>query len=403
MNAISKNFRGKRDIAFYVVALLITTHVSLFYGFPDEVKIGAGLLLIILFLFIGSAQSLLLAISLALFTLVLNIGIHATGLEQSLYYRPHEILKFHLPDFGGVYKPNTQFSMHQPFGDIQATENIGIMEPHEITYQTDGIGFRNPSDYHGQQLVLVGDSFIAGVTDTQSCIVTEWLRREHQLDTYNLGHPGDMEEYVTRIKAFRKRYGDNFHALLFVFEGNDFNSPYTGKGEPRHGLFKRYTKAFRHTSVWRYTHSLYLRSIKSRSNEVGAKVKVIGGQPVGFYKQDLAAVGNYTPLMENHLHFVAALQEIKPVVTQIFFIPTKYRVYGQWISPAPLPNEQWNYLAAAAKQVGIPIYDLTPALQAEAARLLPQKQYVFWRDDTHWNCNGMRVAANEVVHVLNLR
>jgi hypothetical protein len=401
MNVIKKNLSNKRGLVLYLIAFLVTSHVFLFYGFPDVAKIVAGLLLAILFLFIGGAQALLLAISLAVFTLLLNAGIHFAGLERSLYYRPHELLKSNDPDFGDVYKPNTQFSMYAPFNDIQAMENVGIIEPHEIFYHTDEIGFRNPSNYHGQQLVLVGDSFIAGVTDTQSCILTEWLRREHQLDTYNLGHPGGMDDYVNRIKAFRQRYGDNFRVLLFVFESNDFDSPYTGKALSKPSMTKRYSSVFRTTSLWRYSRSLYLRGVKSKSSKVAVKVKTIGGQPVAFYKQDLAAIGNYTPLVENRIHFVAALNEIKPVVSQIFFIPAKYRVYSQWISKEPLPNEQWNYLTTAAKQAGIPAYDLTPALTKDAARLLPQGEYVYWRADTHWNCNGMRAAATEVARVLS--
>jgi len=311
-------------------------------------------------------------------------------------------LKSSTSEFGDVYKPDIQYNMKSLFGDIQAMENIGVMEPHEFIYHTDSLGFRNPVNYHGQEFILVGDSFIAGVADTQSCLVTEWLRREHQLDTYNLGYPGDMDDYVNRIKAFRHRYGDHFRVLLFIFEGNDFNFAYTGKPTPKLGLSKRYTSAFKNTSLWRYTRWLYLRAAKSKSGEkIGAVVKPIGGRSVAFYKQDLAAVENHTRLMESQMHFVSAIQDIKPVLSQIFFIPTKYRVYNQWISQTKLPNEQWNYLATAASQAGIPVYDLTPALTTEAVRLLPEGQYVFWRDDTHWNCNGMRVAANEVARFIN--
>ena len=393
---------NRRGLVFYFLAILISLHVLLLLGFPDALKISIGLVLVLLFFFIGSAQALLLSFSLAFFVLVFGIGIQLTGIEKGMYYRPHDLLKSRNPDFGDVYKPNAQIAMRSSFGDIQAMTNVGIFEPHEFIYKTDGLGFRNPVDYHGQRYVLVGDSFIVGIADTQSCLVTEWLRREHRLDTYNLGFPGDINDYVNRINAFRNRFGDEFRVLLFVFESNDFIPPYTGKPVSKPSLIHRYISVFKETGIWRYTKSLYLRSVKKGKNKK-VEVKTIGGQPMGFYEQDLNAVRNHTALTENHMGFVTALQEIKPVVDRIFFIPAKYRVYGQWISPTPLANEQWQYLQRAAQQAGIPVHDLTPALQTEAARLLPQGQYVYWRDDTHWNCNGMRAAAAEVARVLKSR
>ncbi len=35
-------------------------------------------------------------------------------------------------------------------------------------------------------------------------------------------------------------------------------------------------------------------------------------------------------------------------------------------------------------------------------RQLPEGRYVYWRDDTHWNCLGMRAAAASVAAQLRL-
>ena len=165
-------------------------------------------------------------------------------------------------------------------------------------------------------------------------------------------------------------------------------------------MYKR--QLFRSSSLWRYTRSLYLRGKKKRSGEHAppALVQEIGGKPVAFYSKEQALIDNRSTLQEIELNFVSALQALKPNLTEIFFVPVKYRVYAQWLPLKSLPNEQWNYLAEAARQAGIPVHDLTPVLTAEAKRLLPQGQYVYWRDDTHWNCNGMRVAAAEVARIL---
>lgn len=386
----------------YFAALLISLHALLFYGLPLAGILFAWLLLAVWFMFAGGAQALLTAVPVAIFTLLLNISIQLSGLERSMYYRPHELLKSSSPDFGDVYQPNTRFSMHMPFGDIEAMEKVGIQEPREIEYQTDALGFRNPTNYHGQKFVLVGDSFVAGLADTQSCITTEWLRREHHIDTYNLGYPGDMDDYVNRVRAFRSRYGKNFHVLLFVFEGNDF-IPYSAKPPRSSSLLQRYYSWFKNSAIWRYTRALYLRGTQRHAgkNENASLVRDVGHHPIAFYSQDLVAVANRQALLDSQLRFTQALQALQPNLAQIFFVPSKYRVYARWLDPKPLPNEQWLYLERTAKQTGIPVHNLTPALEKEAERLLPQGQYVYWRDDTHWNCNGMRTAATEVAHVLS--
>ncbi len=397
--------RVRKPGMLYFAALLLSGHALLFYGFPLAALVGVWLLFALWFLSAGGAQAMLVAVSLAVSTLVLNFAIHSTGLEQSIYYRPHELMKSYQQDFGEIFKPNTQFSMAARFGDIEALEKVGVMEPHEIAYRTDSLGFRNPADYHGQKVVLLGDSFVAGANDTQSCILSEWLRKDHGLDTYNLGFPGDLNDYVNRFDAFRRVTGGHARVLMFVYEGNDYR-PFTHRPVEHLNPVERYYALFKNSGLWRYTRSLYLRGMKkSRMRPVPSVpvTSIDGKQPMAFFSEDRSLLERHVPWQESELRFGEAFQSLRPQLEAIFFVPVKYRVYAQWLTREVLPNEQWNYLAAAAERAGIPAHDLTPALQAEAARLLPQGQYVYWRDDTHWNCDGMRTAAIEVARVLETR
>jgi len=47
------------------------------------------------------------------------------------------------------------------------------------------------------------------------------------------------------------------------------------------------------------------------------------------------------------------------------------------------------------------VIDLTQALVNESKRLLPEGKLTFWRDDTHWNPDGIAVAAQIVAKTLN--
>lgn len=389
----------------YLAAIFLLWHAMLFYGLPVPAIFAGWFLLSIWLYFAGPIAALMTASSVALFTLLLNVVLHWGGIEQSIYYRPHELMTTNQAEFGETFRPNTIFSMAAQFGDIEALEKAGVREsPHEITYRTDHLGFRNPADYADGQIVLLGDSFVAGASDTQSCILTEWLRRDHGIDAYNLGFPGDMDDYVRRFEVFRSRYGDRFKLALFVFEGNDFR-PFSHKAAPATpGFLLGYADFFRRTSLWRYTRWLYLRIASSKDKaQHRPLVARVGDADMAFLSSDVGQAENLSDLEEHQYHFVEALRAMQPNLVQVFFIPIKYRVYAQWLNQKALPNAQFAYLSRAGKQAGIPIFDLTPSLVSEAERLLPKGEYVYWRDDTHWNCNGMRVAAAQVAEQLRAR
>jgi hypothetical protein len=42
--------------------------------------------------------------------------------------------------------------------------------------------------------------------------------------------------------------------------------------------------------------------------------------------------------------------------------------------------------------------NLTPKFSKQAASLLPQDEYLYWMDDTHWNGEGIREAAQAITN-----
>jgi lysophospholipase L1-like esterase len=86
----------------------------------------------------------------------------------------------------------------------------------------------------------------------------------------------------------------------------------------------------------------------------------------------------------------------------VFFIPTKYRVYQRWLAPAErLPNASWQHLAQLCKEYRLSCTDLTPALVSRSEALLSEGRFTWWRDDIHWNGEGIDAAAARVADVLH--
>ena len=98
----------------------------------------------------------------------------------------------------------------------------------------------------------------------------------------------------------------------------------------------------------------------------------------------------------------AAFARLAPDLAAVFFIPTKYRVYQRWIAPAEhLPNASWQHLAQLCEKYRLSCTDLTPALVARSEALLAEGRFTWWRDDIHWNGEGIDAAAARVAEVLH--
>jgi hypothetical protein len=128
-------------------------------------------------------------------------------------------------------------------------------------------------------------------------------------------------------------------------------------------------------------------------------VREIGGKQMGFLQQYIAVTRR-----ERECDWSAvatALATMHPHLALIALAPTKYRVYADLLEPGTtLPRAQWRFVEATARALGVPAIDLAPVLRQRAAELLRQGRYVYWRDDTHWNAEGMDAAAEAIAAAL---
>lgn len=119
----------------------------------------------------------------------------------------------------------------------------------------------------------------------------------------------------------------------------------------------------------------------------------IGSKDVGFYNYyiDNAVASRVNYNVKND-------EQILSHIGCVFFIPTKYRVYKDFIKGRILPEPAAGFKALEAyyQPRAIPVIDLTAILRKAARNELSDGQYLYWRDDTHWNGNGIRVVAPEV-------
>lgn len=399
-----------KTAAFYLLALLLTALGLLAIGLPYPVLMVIFAVCSLGALFLRKADVLLAALSFVLTVAIANIALSVTGMGDMMYYRPTERYRINDNEFGRVLRPNLSIKTTIPFSDLEATAKLGIIEPREIEFISDSLGFRNRKDYAGEPWVLVGDSFGMGEGDTQSCMVNEVLGREHGVAMYNLSHSGDSQrDYQFHMQAFDRKLGEKRNQsryVLMVFEGNDF---FPADMEPYPiSSTRAFRQWFQDLALWRFTRWLYERRFK-RSQLRAPLLQDIAGERFAFQPDyaDLPRLGGTHD--DAQLKYGQVLAALKGRVAHIVFVPEKYRVFHPFLNgtaPLPAPNQQMEYLRRVAAPHGIQVLDLTDALvvaqraalQAPAGR----RPHVFWRADTHWTCTGQKVAAAEIARQLRI-
>lgn len=396
------------------LALLATLHLLLFYGLPGSIQLAILVALGVFYFRAGAMPAVATTLSLGAATLFCSVAIHLLGLDQAMYYRPHEQLVQQDHAQGHrAYRKNARIEMTAPHGDLKALTAADLAQPRKIVFQTDSAGFRNERDYAAGDIVLIGDSFVVGMGDSQADTLSAQLTRElaRQLpnarggQAYNLGHPGDISDYLAVWRAFRRQHAGPVRGVLFLFEGNDFETAYQPAKTEKPSLparyFGEYYSLFTGSDLYRVTKSLYARASQAGNIAASSNVRIetLAGQKMGLYAPYIAVS------QRPHYAMPAAMQAdliaLAGEVEQVFFIPTNYRVYARHLGQSALPHAQWQALAQLCAQQGWRCSDLTPGLVAAADTLLAQGQFIWWLDDTHWNRAGIAAASAIVAKELD--
>src|SRR6185503_1728426 len=87
-------------------------------------------------------------------------------------------------------------------------------------------------------------------------------------------------------------------------------------------------------------------------------------------------------------------------MVDMFIPPDKYTVYRPLLKddespegPGPL---YLNTVEKALREAGVPVINLVDVFRERARQDYDKHQYLYWRDDVHWNPRGVELAAEEI-------
>jgi hypothetical protein len=352
----------------------------------------------------------LLAGSLAFGLFLLQRG-SAPKNEEKTFFRPHD--RFERKEGGRrTYEKNVDVSFSMPYGDLAAVDSAlpsAIREPRTVRFKTDRLGFVNDREVTRGQIWLLGDSFIANLDNDQRDSLANVLSREYGIPSYSASHGGgELVDYLRNFDYARRESGVTpKKTLLFVYEGNDF--VIQGRQMAKPSAYDQ-TKISFLSAAWPLLHGSYQVLVMTRALEAqlfrraqqSVEVHTLGGKKVAFYGSYVDA--SLTPDAKLVLPPEGISKEKLSAVGAVFFIPTKYRVYSPLlgdtgrrpVDPAPAFTTAKHFFGAH----GIPVIDFTPRMRSRAAELLKQGKFLYWRDDTHWNAEGVKVGAEIVSEYL---
>jgi hypothetical protein len=353
-------------------------------------------------LFVGLRNGLLVAGGLVAGCLLV---VAAAGLLPDPDFRPHE--KHALE---GRYRPHVRERMRMPFGDLVALSGDAfahVAEPREVAFATDGRGFPNAREFEKGQLLLVGDSFVAGNSMSLEDMIGAKLESLLGRPVYTAAFPGDILAYMDTLEEFQEP------GLVFVFEGNDFATRCEAAREKAASFGRLLDRARGMVPAVAKVHRLRKRvaahlRLKRREwlggrGQTQVALKKVRGIDVLFHAHYVDTTSRAAYEFEECV--VERVARTRPLVRALFFLPTKYRLYRPSIdgeAGKPLPDANWQALRRLGERLSIPTYDLTPALAAGAAAALDSGRFVYWRDDSHWNGLGTEIVAREVARLLGL-
>jgi acetyltransferase AlgX (SGNH hydrolase-like protein) len=336
-----------------------------------------------------------------------------------LHSNPANMFSRKLPDLPILGRWDADIFYQGPaFGDLAAIKGGGDWrEIRDIVFQTDPAGFRNGAVHQPIDLILLGDSFTAGIGTSQDKIFSRLLADRYGSSVYNMGYPGGpYDEYLNFAIESPKLHLSSPAELVWVFyEGNDLDDP---GGETwdlsnlpwrsRIGAGLVQWRTFRNRSPINQVMENVRKRMQDDAGEViirvlpdGRSFLFAGWQEVwGTRSQaEIEAHSNFRRLGKT-MEAMQRLASERNIRVSVLIMPTKGQVYRWVLDQRPaVPADALSSTFALAvlgecRRLRLKCFDLKGFLADEAIRLYQSSgELLWWRDDTHLSDRGHEAVA----------
>jgi hypothetical protein len=320
------------------------------------------------------------------------------------------------------FQPLAQFDSPSSFGDLANLGNIRDMRVHRReTFTTDAFGFRNPpglAESGTVSVLLLGDSFAAGSGVSDDLTLAGQLTTTWGHPTYSLAPLMPRAVSLTAFATMLQLKPGGWVVHQQTYSYNDANARVI---EPtRHPPVtapQRVARSFRSdirplrivvNQAWRSVQDD--QWLPNPFKAAVTRARLLNGDDMLFRANETSEDGvapatvqaiagsvAYAKGLSNEadrlgLHYLAVLVPVKTAVYQHLLAPET----GRGPRPPGWVVETERQLQAA----GVRVLNLFEPLTRRATLAAARHQYVYWRDDTHWNAAGIATAAEAIAAVM---
>jgi len=284
----------------------------------------------------------------------------------------------------GPFLPNERITMLEQ-GDLG--HHTPYAEFRRVSSETDASGFRVRPSSVAPELVLVGDSETVGSGLTQDETLAAVLGTAHGIASYPFA-PADEVGFLgdPRLQQRPHRAVDIESAQRYVLaEFHAVRQPLRRKPVSSHALEKLEVELLR---IQRLNALEYLRA---RVNG-NFRPNTIVLADMLFWEPTVAAAPpeDVTAAASTFAQYARQLRA-RGMRVAVLVVPNKETIYSDVLAGSPVPR-LLPMLYSQLLGRGVDVLDVVPAFhEAREAGAPP-----FFRDDTHWNTTGVRIAAAKI-------
>ncbi len=332
------------------------------------------------------------------------------------------------PRMLGQFDPCKNIRVRGAYGDLAAMANVrSVRQYHDETLHTDAMGFRDPCDladahYAG---IVAGDSFVVGVGEPEVDTLPGKLTTLAGAPFYNAGWngvliPGGVAYLAGELKIrsgvvvleVLERTLKTPTPIAEDFPPGVFTSPQAAEQAKGASSFLPWLTDVQQKLSPSTPSPLQIISqkiIKKLQNDklqpnpywhLAVHETLANGDNMLFLPKDLRPVDDVDALSASWANYFEWYRnQLRPYNLKliVLLVPNKYTVYGQWAAPVQADGIRLlNGVEHRLEAKGIPVVNLTGQFREVAAEQLPEHRYLYWRDDTHWNAEGIALAADRL-------
>ncbi|MFA6512277.1 MAG: hypothetical protein WCV86_04100 [Patescibacteria group bacterium] len=311
------------------------------------------------------------------------------------FYRPWEAISFSKIPANAPFYTNATLTMNS-VGDLcHHTENSIIKNE---SWKTDELGFRNDNYIKSADILIIGDSYIAGSGLTQTnTISNQVMKMDDNLKVYNMA-PSSFSQFDKLVKL-----GRIHKPKQIIFSIAERNIPSEIKYYIPHSKKETIQNILNYNGLNAYIDKIIkvypLKWIKARAKNA----KGIGTEGINDSKMYFFQGSNQKHEEEDLINTVNTLISYKEYCDSLGIeflflpMPDKETVYYELVPFSEQPNYLFQ-LDSLLKSNGVSTIN-TLRIYNDYRR--ENDNLLYHLDDTHWNSNATELISKEIVRLVN--